>query len=168
MAIDADSIFSDVQREAGINQITIQGKVYSFEILPTTAGLIMWERLLTTFGPAIGVVIDNAGKEDLLPEEETMFTDLFIALTRQMPQLKMAATARDMLNNLKCDGQDVDFEKHFAGKHGLLMLCLEESFRLNFLDLFVTYLEAKGLGILTLKTAMTRKQEENNEPSNDS
>ena len=79
-----------------------------------------------------------------------MFTDLAIALVRQLDELELEETCRVLLAGLTCNGQPVDYETHFAGNYSAYIQVIEYALKENFGSFFTDYLKAKGLEIPTL------------------
>lgn len=153
---------------AGIKQKTIQGKVYSIKLLPASQGLTVGQNIIKGFAPALGVLFDSKLEEDsLFPEEQTVFTDLAIAVVRQMDSLELTSVIQLLMQGLSCDGQAVDFDTHFAGNYAALLSVVEYSLRENFGDFFTLYLKEKGLEIHTLREMMMPKTVESLEASED-
>ena len=148
-------MFAEHLQAAGQRQKAINGRNYSIILLPATRGLTVSNRLVKSLGPAIGVLLDNSKvKEVLFPEEQSMFTDMAIALVRQLDELDLENTIKELLNGCACNGQPLDFDKHFAGNYGELVAVVEFALKENFGDFFTTYLKAKGLEIHTLREMM--------------
>ncbi len=152
---------------AGIKQTTFGSNTYSVKLLPATNGLATGQRLIKAFGPALGVLLDSGkDKENLYPEEDKLFTDLAVAIVHQIDDLEFIQTVKELLNDLSCNSQPVDFDKHFSGRYGELIAVVEFALKENFGDFFSSYLKAKGLEIPTLRSMMATQKDESQKQSN--
>lgn len=133
----------------------INGNEYTITKIGAKTGLRIKELLLRSFAPAIGVFVDGLKKgDDLLPEEQTFFTDIAIALVANMSELRLVDTVDKLLENVYCNGELVVFDTHFAGNYGELYLVIEFVLRENYGDFFPVFLKAKGIEIPTLGAMM--------------
>lgn len=161
-----DSIIQQAAHQAGIKQKTVNDKVYSVKLLPATRGMTISSRLAKALGPAVAVIVDSKD-EVYLPGEQSFYTDIAVALVSQLDQLALEETVKELLNGLTCDGQPVNFDTHFAGNYGSLVIVVEYALQENFGNFFTEYLKAKGLEIHTLRDMMTPNKVEIPESSND-
>ena len=152
-------IFAEAMQKTGTRNIDILGKKYSITILKASQGLEVGTRLIKTVAPAIGIFFDNreATKglqsedgEVVFLDEQTIFTDLAVALVTQLDNLDLIGTIKGLLASLHCNSQPVVFDDHFAGNLGELAAVVEFALKENFADFFTSYLKAKGLEIHTL------------------
>lgn len=154
--VDTDTSNAEIQNimeMSGSNQRVIQGKTYEIEALKTTPAMILWERVMKVLAPTLGVGIDSlrAGEFDI-PVENDTFRHLAITFTTSLGDVQFASTCKDVLQSLKCDGKEVDYEEHFKGRLGLLFEVLSYSFEVNFKDFFTLFLQKAGVSeIPTLK-----------------
>ena len=149
-------------------QSTINGKDYVIQLLPTSVSLEVSQKLVKALGPAFGVLLDNNSDESMYQMEQTLFTDLFIAIAKQLDNLELTTLLQVLLKGAYCDGQAIDFDEHFRGKFGELLLVGEWALKENFKDFFISYLKAKGLEIHTLREMMMNHlQGTNTEELND-
>ena len=150
---------TDIQAIAnskGIYQKNINGKDYSLRRLPARVGLKTFFQLIELFGPSVASIADNSLKEDyILPEEQFLFTQAIQLLVERMGDkeeiLDMLVTLTD---NVSCGGEPIDFDTHFAGNYGELMIVLEWVLSENFKDAFMSWLKEKGLQIPTLDSLL--------------
>ena len=150
-----DNMFAQQLQNAGQRQKDINGKTYAITLLPASQGLAVGNRLIKSLGPAIGVLLDSSQIEEVLfPEDQSMFTDISIALVRQLDELDVESTIKLLLNGATCNSQPINFDQHFAGNYGEMVAVTEFALKENFGDFFITYLGSKGLGIHTLKQAL--------------
>lgn len=136
------------QREYPLN-----GQKYTIEVLPATAGLAVQQDLIKTFGPAFGVLLD---KESIDPEyryidEQQTFMEIAHALVSRLDDFNFAEVCVALLYKIKCDGEDINFDEHFAGNYDELIDLVAFSLKENFGGLFMKYLKVKGLAIHTLR-----------------
>lgn len=162
--MDAQSRVQQIAQQVGLRQLTLNGKVYSIKLLPASKGMSVSSRLIKALGPAFGVMLDS-NNEDLFPEQVSMFTDLAIAIVRQLDELQLETTIKELLGCLSCDGQTVNFDEHFAGNYGELIAVTEYALKENFGDFFTEYLRAKGLETHTLREMLLKNKVEIPEPS---
>lgn len=145
-------MFSDIKSKTRIREAQINGKTYMIQLLTTSLGIRVKEKIIKAFGPMLGVSLDYAQKgDDLLPEELNVFTDLSIALVSNLDKLDVVTTIQLLLAESWCDGQKIDFEEHFAGNYSELYQLVELALKENFGSFFTEYFKAKGLPIEALK-----------------
>jgi len=164
--MSASDRVQQIVQQAGHRQLVLNGKTYSVKLLPATKGMSVSARIIKAVGPAFGVLLDSSN-EDLFPEEISMFTDLAVAVVRQLDELQMEITIKELLGGLSCDGQSVNFDEHFAGNYGELIAVTEYALKENFGDFFTEYLKAKGLEIHTLREMFQKNKEEKPEELED-
>lgn len=145
----------EIAQSSGLIQKEFNGDTYTLKLLPASKGMMMGKRLISTFAPALGVLMDSTTKDPIFVEENTMCTDLAVAIVSQLDQLDFEKTIIDLLTGMTCNGQGIVFDTHFAGKYGLLLNCVEWAIKENFGDFFTEWLKGKGLSIPTLKSMMT-------------
>ena len=159
------SYTDEINTKAGIRTKDIEGKKYTIKLLPATVGLKVGEKIIKACGPALGVLLDSgdSGGFDL-------YTDLSIAIVKQLDELDLIDTVKVLFADSYCGSQAIEFDTHFAGNYGELILLVEYALKENFGDFFIKYLKAKGLEIHTLREMMTKRvqsPEESEEKSND-
>lgn len=156
-----------------IRETEINGRTYSIKLLPASVGIKVKEKIIKAFGPALGVLIDSSSIEEefLLPEEQTFWTNIAIAIVSNMSELDLVATLKVLTSQSWCNGKEIDFDEHFAGNFGELYILVEFILKENFGDFFTVFLKAKGIEIPTLGEMMTivkaQSQGESEEKSND-
>lgn len=159
----------DIAQQAAMmspmRQTNIEGKTYSIMLLSAIKGMTIGQKLIEAFSPAAGIVFDKSQEEDSLFNENTTFRDIAVAITARLDRLDMPNTVRDLFQGLACNGQQVNFDEHFRGNLGEMLLVLEFALKENFGDFFTKYLKAKGLEIHTLREMMAPLKEENLEES---
>ncbi len=148
--------FEQANNEAGLRRKEINGKLYCIQLLPASKGLTIGKRLIKSLGTALGVVLDS---NDNPFAAETIFTDLSIAIVSKIDDLDLEATIKELLGYCSCGGNQIDFDRHFAGNYGEMVAVVEFALRENFGDFFTDYLKAKGLEIHTLREMMNKKAE---------
>ena len=149
----------DTKPKTRLRTTIINNKEYAIQILTTSLGIKVKEKIIRAFGPTIGVALDYMEKgNDLLPDEFNMFTDLSIALVSNITQLDVVTTIQLLLADSYCEGQRVDFEEHFAGNYGELYTLVEFALKENFGNFFTDYLQAKGLSVESLKAMVPKAQ----------
>lgn len=142
-------------RKAGLIQKQFNGQTYTLKLLPAIKGMMMGKRLITSFAPALGVLMDSSSEDSLYANEQTICTDVAVAIASQLDQLDFEKTIIDLLTGMTCNGQPIEFNSHFQAKYGLLLNCVEWAIVENFGDFFTEWLKGKGLSIPTLKSMMT-------------
>lgn len=161
-----DSIADNAMRESGVRQTTINGRSYSIQLLPGTVGLNTAQKIIKALGPALGVILDSPNQDEVVfAEDNTFFTDVAIAIVSSLDNLDLEHTVKNLLMNSYCDGQKIDFDKHFMGNYGNMIALVEFTMKENFGDFFTSYLKAKGLEIHTLRQMMNPLKAENQEES---
>jgi hypothetical protein len=123
---------------------------------------VVGQKLLKTFGPALGVLMDNNNNEATTFDESTLFTDLAMTLCLRLDDLDLVATLKKLFENSYVTngegGHDpLDFDEHFSANFGNLMAVTEFALKENFGDFFTSYLSAKGLEINTLREMVSQK-----------
>ena len=153
------AIADSVMVEEGYTLKEINGDVYRLKMLPAMQGVSLAKRILKAVVPLIGMWADGEKKEEfILPEEDDLFTELALLFTSKVDELNVEEVISALMNELTCNGVEVDFNTHFRKNYCNLLLLLEESIKENFGSFFVDYLKAKGInfqeGISALKTRM--------------
>ena len=140
----------------GVKQQTINGKSYSLTHLPASVGFVTFLQLVELFGTSTASIIDNSAREDfVLPEENYLFTQATQLLIEKIAQKEEVLNmVMKLTSTVSCDGKAVDFDTHFAGNYGELVLIVEWVLKENFKDAFTCWLKAKGLSIPTLGKVM--------------
>jgi len=154
---NANQVMSNLVNAAGLRQKVINNKTYSIKLLPASRGMKLASRMFKTLAPALGVLLDSgeADKEALAlyGEDESLFTNLAVALVRQIDELSIDETVKELFGGLSCDGVAIDFDTHFAGNYGDLLIlatyCLKENYGDDF---FTVFLKESGLKIPTLRS----------------
>lgn len=152
-------MFSDIKSKTRSRETHINGKTYTIQLLSTSLGIKVKERIIRAFGPMLGVSFDYIQKgEDIFPEDFNLFTDLSIALVRNLTELDVVTTIQLLLADSYCDGHKIDFEDHFAGNYSELYLLVEFALKENFGSFFTDYLKAKGLSVDALREMLPKAQ----------
>lgn len=164
--------FEEAIKASNIRSKEINGKKYTITLLPAELGLKVQEKIIKGLGPTFGVLADNAILgETIFPEDRSFFTDMSIALVKNMAELDLVTTIKILVSNSYCNSQPIDFNNHFAGNYGELYLLVEFALRENFGDFFTLLLREKGIEIHTLKQMVTemmgQKSKEQEEKSSD-
>lgn len=166
--LNQEQIIQQASQQAGVKQKEIGGKTYSVKLLNTSTGLVVGQRVLEAAGPAIGVLLDRKSNDGfIVPGEDSLYTEVFIAISRQLHALGLVDLIKQLFVGLTCNGQPVDFETHFAGNYGELFAVTEYALMENFSGLFIGYLKAKGLEIHTLSNLMNLQKAQTQPTSNE-
>lgn len=149
--------FEEALKATNTKTKEINGKNYTITLLPTEVGLKVQEKIIKGLGPTFGVLADNAMLGDVVfPEDKQLFTDMSIALVKNMADLDMVGTIKILVASSYCNGTPIEFNKHFAGNYGELYLLVEFALRENFGDFFTLILKEKGIEIHTLRKMMNQ------------
>lgn len=161
-----DNLFEQELKKAGGRQKVIGENTYSIKLLPATVGLKLGNQMIKGLAPVIAVLADNSmgngavsvKGDALVMEEQTLFTDMAVALVRQLDELDAVLIIKSLLFEASCNGQPIDFDNHFMGRYGELISIVEYALKENFGDFFIEYLKGKGLEIPTLRSLMKVNQ----------
>ena len=135
--------------KAGLIQKEINGKTYTLKLLPAIKGMMMGKRLISTFAPALGVLMDTSTEDTIYANEQTLCTDLAVAIVTQLDQLDLEQTILDLLAGMQCEGKQIEFNSHFQANYESLLSCVEWAIVENFGGFFTGWLKQKGLSIPT-------------------
>lgn len=148
----SDSNIGDIAAQLlakkGYKVTIIEGKAYSIRLLPATKGLALGLKLTKTFLPALGAFVDAGKREGLiLPEDDTMFSEIAFTLTSQMDKLDLSTIINELLHQAICDDELIDFDSHFQANYSVLIQLVEFALKENFGDFFTQYLRSKGINL---------------------
>ena len=154
-----DNIKNNVYAQAGLKEIQIKGNRYTISLLPAYTAFAVSSDLIKLVAPSIASFIDSGRKEDyILPEEDSMFSEMAMLLVRQMDQVNLVTIVKSLLEGLTCNGVPVDPNEHFKGNFSGFLSIVEYALKENFGDFFTEYLKEKGLEIHSLREALTQNQ----------
>jgi len=136
-------IQSDHNKEQAKNSTVINGRTYKVVPLMAEEGLIVWENLLALLGPSIGVGIDSFNHNEIIDGSPTTFSEAILVLQRKLDGSQLVNYSRELLTGLQCDGEEVDWNKHFSANYGdwtqVILFAMKENFQ--------TFLTESGLGL---------------------
>ena len=131
-------IQADQNKEKAKNSTTINGKLYKVVPLMAEDGLIVWENLLALLGPSIGVGIDSFNHNEIIDGSPTTFSEAILLLQRKLDGTQLVNYSREMLVGLQCDGDEVDWNKHFSANYGdwvqVIIFAMKENFQTFFTE----------------------------------
>lgn len=152
MSNDIKNLANAIKKDAGLgNSIVIGEATYTVELLPAKQAFVIATELFKVVAPALGSWADHQKNDGLLlPEEQNLFTEMAVLLTRQLDNLGVADILDVLTNKVYKDGTLVDVDKEFRGNVGGLFALVEFSLKANIGPLFTGWLAAKGLSLPSL------------------
>lgn len=158
---DIKRIAQSTLQEAGVHSITIKNKLYTIELLPATQAFAVATQLLKVCLPAIGAFGDGVrNKELIMPEDDTMYTQMSVLLVRQMNDISVMDVLTLLGQGITCNGTTVILDDEFKGNLGGMVMLLEFILRENCGSFFTDYLQAKGIDLPSLKEKFLKMQEQ--------
>ena len=152
----ADAVYA----KAGIRNITLGGNTYSIKLLSAFKGFAVGMKLIKTCLPALGAYFDSDKREEyMLPEEESLFTEMALLLVTQTDKLDIEDIIETITKDSLCNGTPIDVDEHFRGDLKNFMELLQFSLKENFGGLFTDFLKEKGLSLPTLGMKETETQD---------
>lgn len=128
--------------------ILIKDNEFSIKLLPARRGFVLGMELIKVFLPALAAYYDGINKEEfILPEENTLFSDVAVTLVAHSDRLDIAGIVVELTEGVMKNNSEVDVDVEFAGKYGDFLVLIEGILRENFSDFFTEYLKEKGLEI---------------------
>lgn len=152
---------NEALEKEGLKETKINGKSYAVKLLPAYQGFAVGMQLIKTFLPAFGSFLDNNNKKEyILPEEESLFTEIAILLVDQMGKINLMDVIQLLLQDVRVDGNQIDVDQHFMGKYSEFVSLLQFALEANFKDFFTGYLKEKGIEIHSLREMVGMSQDQ--------
>lgn len=154
------NLTKDLAAQSGFKTVDINGKKYTYELLPALTAARVGVNLLEMFLPAVGSAVDGFRRKDfVLPEDDNILSEIALQLTMSLGKADVVQVISDMLFNVSCGAAKVsDLDRHFQGNLSGLILLVEDTLKENFGELFLGYCKAKGFVIPSLKDLFQRGQ----------
>lgn len=158
------NLTKEIANQSGFRTVEINGKKYTYELLPALTAARVGVNLLEMFLPAVGSAVDGFRRKDfILPEDDNILSEIALQLTLSLGKTDIVSVISQLLFNVSVgSGKLSDLDRHFQGNLSGLILLVEDSLKENFGELFLGYCKAKGLEIPSLKDLFQRGQVEQN------
>lgn len=164
--MEQNDILNNAKKMSGTHQFELDGNAYSLQLLPASKGFSIGMELIKIAAPIVGVFADKSQTEDaMFPEDNDMFFEASSILVSGMDKINVGNIVQELLSDLRCNGEVVNFDIHFRANYGTLIAILEVALKENFSDFFSSYLKAKGLEIPSLGSLMKNKGQVSEESS---
>lgn len=114
----------------------IEGVTYKIRLLNTSEAFITAQEFLKLSLPSLGAFADGVKTMDDPFGDNTTFTAIAYSFVKQMGDVNVLELVKMLLGGTLCDGEPIDFEKHFRGKIGLLVKVIEFALKENYGSFF--------------------------------
>lgn len=161
----SDSILENAISASGTHQFNVGGNVYTIQLLPATKGLVIGTDLIKLAAPVLGLFADNSDDEFALPEEQDLFFQASTVLVNNMDKLDIVEMVQDLLTGMTFNSKTVEFDSHFRGDYGTLLMVLETALKENFGSFLSSYLKVKGIEIPSLRDLIKKDQSQKEQDS---
>ena len=131
----ADIVQQEAQKqkvEFEKNSTMINGKKFKIKPLTADVGLDVFEFIVKTISPAIGVALDSSKHDSMLHGAPTTISDMALMLSAKLDGSTFSGLSDVMLKDMIVDGKVVDYREYFSANYGewvqVFRFALEENF----------------------------------------
>lgn len=100
------------------NTIEINGKKFKVKLLNADVGLDVFEFIVKTITPSIGVAFDGLKHDPMIHGVPTTITDMAVMLSAKLDGSTLSGLSDVLLEDLSVDGTVVNYRDYFKGNYG--------------------------------------------------
>lgn len=115
--------------------IKLKSGKYKIQLLSTSRAFVVGQEIMKLTLPSAGAAADGFGNMEAFGESQT-WQAIAIHLLGQMEAVDTLDLIQEILEDVECDGKEIDFDDHFKGNLGQLMSVIEFALKENFGSLF--------------------------------
>lgn len=132
---DSPTIHKENKNKAPETVITLDDVKYEIKLLPASDGIVMAKEIVKLVSPVLGSLVDGTRTHAEFGDA-TVFTDAALYLCSQLDKADVLEMIYALLNNLKVNGVEVEFDEAFKANYGNLVEVVKFAMEGNFSSFF--------------------------------